>query len=164
MVDRSRTRIPETVRASELAEIIGVAPPTISHLAVAGRVVRRGTRYALAESVRAYCDHLRSPAARAGRHPDGPADPLKAERIRQAREAADKLALQNAAARGELLDRGEVEREWADILRRLRGAMLAVPTRAAGRLGHLTAHDLSELDHGIRAALAEAAQEPESDA
>ena len=42
--------------------------------------------------------------------------------------------------------------------------MLAVPTRAAGRLGHLTAHDLSELDRGIRAALAEAAQEPESGA
>ncbi len=150
-------QIPETVKASELAAILGVTPPTISHLASAGRIVKRGRRYALAESIRAYCDHLRSPAARAGRPADAPADPLKAERIRQAKESADKLALQNAAARAELLPSAEVEREWTDILRLVRTGMLALPSRLSGRLGHLTAHDLSEIDHEIRAVLTEAA-------
>ena len=114
-------------------------------------------RYPLPESVHAYVAHLKAPQSRAGRRADAPSDPLKAERIRQSREAADKLAIQNAASRRELLPARDVEATWASTLRNVRAGMLALPSRVALRLGHLTAHDLSEIDHEVRAVLSEAA-------
>jgi len=63
----------------------------------------------------------------------------------------------NARARGELAPLAEVEREWAGVLRDVRAALLALPSRAAARLGHLTPHDLSTLDHKVRAILLELA-------
>lgn len=154
--------LPE-VDSKTLAALLGLTQISVNRLAADGVVPSkrqgRSRRFPLPEAVTAYCDYMRSPESRPGLRAHEPTDPLKAERIRQAREAADKLALQNAQARAELLDRGAVEREWSDMLRRVRQAMLAVPTRVAGRLGHLTAHDLSELDHEIRAALTDAAKE-----
>jgi phage terminase Nu1 subunit (DNA packaging protein) len=44
--------------------------------------------------------------------------------------------------------------EWSDILRTVRAGMLAVPTRCAAQLPHLTAHDVSEIDCEVRAVLA----------
>jgi phage terminase Nu1 subunit (DNA packaging protein) len=161
MVDKTPTPLPDTIRATDLASFLGVTIASISRLQADGALVRQpgSARYLLAESVRGYIAYLKNPATRPGGRPHDPQDPLKAERIRQAKQAADKLELQNAAARGELLDRAEVEREWTDILRGVRAEMLALPSRISGRLGHLTAHDLSEIDHEIRRALAEAAQD-----
>jgi phage terminase Nu1 subunit (DNA packaging protein) len=65
------------------------------------------------------------------------------------------LAFKNAAARGELLDAGAVEREWSDILRCVRAGMLAVPSRAGARLPHLTPHDVAEIDTEVRDVLTE---------
>ena len=65
------------------------------------------------------------------------------------------VELKNARQRGALVECADVEREWMDLLRTLRTGMLAVPSRVAQRLPHLTAHDVSEIGAEIRAALAE---------
>jgi phage terminase Nu1 subunit (DNA packaging protein) len=54
-----------------------------------------------------------------------------------------------------MLDSAQVEREWSSILSGIRARLLAVPSRAAQRLPHLTAHDVAEVDREIRDALAE---------
>ena len=62
-----------------------------------------------------------------------------AERARLAKAQADAQELKNAALQGRLLDAGAVEA----ILRSVRAGMLAVPSRAAQQLPHLTTHDIS---------------------
>ena len=76
---------------------------------------------------------------------------------RQAKAAAEKLELQNAVARREMVRAADVESAWAGVLRDVRAAMLAIPSRVQSRIPRLTAHDVSELDLEIREALAEMA-------
>ena len=78
---------------------------------------------------------------------------VSTERARLARLQADSVELKNARARGSLLDAEAVEREWSAILASVRAGMLAVPSRCAARLPHLTPHDVNEIDAEVRAAL-----------
>ena len=67
------------------------------------------------------------------------------ERARLARAQAELAEAKLARQRGALLEADAVEREWADVLRTVRAGMLAVPSRVAQRLPHLTAHDVAEI-------------------
>jgi len=148
----------DSVSAEVLADILGVHERTIRDLATRGLVVKasRGA-YAKRESIRAYCHHLREMAAARGHH--APGNSLTAERVREAKERADNLALRNGQIRRELVAAAEVAREWSEILRMLRSRMLALPGRVQQRLGNLTPHDVATLDREIRDALAEMGNE-----
>lgn len=142
---------PETVTAGELAEWLGLTPNRVSALAREGVIPRDADkRYPLRASIRAYCEHARAGAT--GRRAD---TELAAEKLRLAREQADKIAFANARARGELIAAGEVERAWAGVLRDVRAAFLSMPSRAASKLGHLTPPDLAALDAEVRDVLIE---------
>jgi phage terminase Nu1 subunit (DNA packaging protein) len=150
----SAARQPSMDRISEadLADLIGVSTRRIRALASEGVIMRVGRGAAAfdrRDAVRAYCASMRDKASR------GVAvmDELKTEKIRQAREAADKLALQNAAARRELVPATEVQATWSGILRDVRASLLAVPSRCGAKLPHLTPHDVSEIDAELKAAL-----------
>ena len=129
-----------------LADLLGLQARRIRQLVSEGVLTKPLHRR---DSVRAYCGWLREKAQR------GVAvqDDLKAEKVRQAREAADKLALQNAASRGELVSTAEVESTWSGVLREVRSMMLAVPSRCGATLPHLTTHDVAAIDGEIKAAL-----------
>lgn len=146
---------PEMVSAAVLAEWLGLTPNRVSTLARDG-ILPRGddNLFPLRASVRAYADHARAGAL--GRRADVD---LTAQKLRLATENADKLALQNAKARGDLASLTDVERAWAGILRDVRAALLALPSRAAARLGHLSAHDVKTLDSEVRAVLEELSNE-----
>ena len=58
-------------------------------------------------------------------------------------------------AQGELIEAAAVEAEWSGVLRTVRVGMLAVPSRAAQRLPHLTAADVAVIDREVRDALTE---------
>ena len=79
--------------------------------------------------------------------------------MRLAREQADHIALKNATARHELVPAAAVEADWSGVLRTVRAGMLAVPSRCAARLPHLTAHDVAEIDAEVRAALTEVGED-----
>lgn len=150
----SAARQPSMGRISEaeLADLIGLTTRRIRALVTEGIIVKVGRGAAAfdrRDAVRAYCASMRDKASR------GVAvmDELKAEKIRQAREAADKLALQNAAARRELVPATEVQATWSAILRDVRASLLAVPSRCGAKLPHLTPHDVSEIDAELKAAL-----------
>jgi phage terminase Nu1 subunit (DNA packaging protein) len=73
--------------------------------------------------------------------------------LRQQRIAKQR---QNEIEAGTLVPAADVEREWTDLFRSVRDAMLAIPARAAQRVPHLSRIDLSEIDREIRNALTEA--------
>lgn len=138
------------ISAVELADWLGVSERSISDYARKGIIARSGPgKFMLRESVRAVAAHLREAASARGASSAG----LTAQRERIAREQADKLAMQNAAARREMVSAKAVADEWAGILRLVRSRMLATPSRIQQKLGHLSAHDLDTIDREIRDAL-----------
>lgn len=143
-----------TVTAGELASWLGLTPNRVSALARDGIIPRTPEkRFPLRAAVKAYCEHARAGAT--GRRTDSE---LAAEKLRVAKANADKLELANAKARGEMIAAAEVERAWSGVLRDVRAAFLALPSRAAGKLGHLTPHDLAALDAEVRDVLMELAE------
>jgi len=142
------------VSAKDLAKVIGVKDRTVREFADRGLVIRtsRG-RYRLIESVRTYCDHIRTTAS--GRGGEDEAKTLTSERTRLAREQADQTALKNAALRRELVPAAEVEREWSEVLRRVRSGCVAIPSRIRQSMAHLTAHDVQVIDAEVRTVLTE---------
>lgn len=139
---------PDTVTAGELAEWLGLTPNRVSALAREGVIPRDAhKRFPLRASIRAYCDHARAGAT--GRRAD---TELAAEKLRLAREQADKIAFANARARGELLDAREVATAWRGVVVDLRAALLAVPGRVATRLG-MNREATAALDDEIRVAM-----------
>lgn len=142
------------VATGELADWLGVTERAISDYARKGIITRSAPgKFMLRESVRAVTAHLRDAASARG----GSSAGLTAQRERIAREQADKLEMQNAAARRELLPAKQVADEWASILRLVRSRMLATPSRIQQQLGHLSAHDLDVIDRELRDALEELA-------
>lgn len=147
--------LPDVLTAAELGQWLNLAAPRISALAREGRIPRRADgRFDLQAAIRGYVESLRlkSGASALASNPE-----LNAEKIRLARANAEKVEAANARARGELAALSDVEREWAGILRDVRAALLALPSRAAARLGHLTPHDVAMLDREVRAVLEELA-------
>lgn len=82
---------------------------------------------------------------------------LLAEKVRLSRAQADKLEIANAAARRELLPAAAVEAEWANVLRDVRAALLALPSRIGSRLPALTPHDIGVIEREVRDVLTEMA-------
>ncbi len=140
-----RTENDNLVDAAKLAEWLGLTPNRVSALARDGVIPRTADkRFNLQAAIRAYCEHARAGAT--GRRVDSE---LAAEKLRAAKATAEKLELQNAKARGDLLDGKQVANEWRSIITDLRAAVLAVPSRVASRVG-LDRAATAALDFEIR--------------
>ena len=83
---------------------------------------------------------------------EGHGESAVVERGRLAAAQAELAALRVATHRGELLDAGEVEREWIAILTAVRAGCLAIPSRIGSRL-HLSPADVAEVEAEVRAVL-----------
>lgn len=95
-----------------------------------------------------------------GRPPSERAAELKAATLARGKLAYAQARLTETKLRklsGELVEAAAVEAEWADVLRTVRAGMLAVPSRVAVRLPHLSRADVTEIEAEIRAALTEIA-------
>jgi phage terminase Nu1 subunit (DNA packaging protein) len=136
-----------------MAGILGISARALKDMVARGTLTRERAGFPLADTVRSYCGHLRGVAS--GRGGEEQVHDLTKERARLAKEQADGHELKNRIARGELLDAGETELRWADMLRSFRSRMLAVPSRCRVRLGHLTVTDVDVIDREIRDGLAE---------
>lgn len=143
------------VTTSEMAALLGVHPNTLPRLANEGKLHRapkgRG-HYWRQASVSTYCNHLRDVAGNKGLSEN---IDLTAERARLAKEQADKVALQNAALRAEMVDVRTVEATWLSASTAARRRLLAIPSRMrnAGLEPDLSAR----LDREMRMALTDLA-------
>lgn len=142
----------ETLDERGMAALTRLSLSQVRTKAREGHFVRASrARYDVAESVGRYIEHLRAIASRAG--PASAGDELKAEKLRLTRAQADKEETRVARERGELVAADAVTREWASLLRDVRNALLAVPSRCGATLGHLTATDIATIEREIRTAL-----------
>lgn len=140
------------VTESDLAAHWGVSTRQVRKLLSEGVIQKADTRhFDRTSATQSYIRRLIDQATRKS-NPE-----LTAEKLRLTRESADKIAIANELARGELVLAKLVEITWTGILRDVRAAMLAIPTRAAQRLPHLTATDLEILEREVRDALQEMA-------
>ena len=139
----------DAVSAAIVGEWIGLTANRVNTLARDGRLMRNADgSFALKDTVRAYCEFTRSTArGRPVADPD-----LKDAKLKLAREQADKLAIANAKARGDLLHAGRVANEWARVLTDVRAGVLAIPQRIAAECG-LSREATAALDREIGAAL-----------
>ena len=142
--------IPATMTEVEIAAFLGIATSQVRTKTKDGILVKGGrARWDVRASLHGYLSRLREGAVKGGPQ----SDQLKVEKLRLAREQADKLEIANAAARGDMVRAADVEREWSNVLRDVRSTMLAVPSRVGSKLAHLSAHDVAEIDSEIKAAL-----------
>lgn len=144
--------IPAIVTRGELRALLGVSETRSRDLAARVWVKVGRDRYDARASIAAHVADMGMEAKRSA------TPELDAEKLRLAREQADKLALANAKARGDLLDAADVAREWASVLRDVRAAVLAAPSRIGSRLPHLSAHDVGEIGRELAAALSDLAE------
>lgn len=148
------TTLPEIVHESQMASLLGISRQAIGEQVRNGILKRSGrAQFDLAASIKAYCTHLREHAARAGRPTAAGNEELKAERLRLTKAQAEAQEAKNRLAAGEMVSADAVSREWQSILRDVRAAVLAVPSRYGATMPHLTANDVATLDREIRAAL-----------
>ena len=156
---REKSEIPAEVSAATLGELLGITGNRVNALGRDGvlpRVQRGGVfAYTLPDAVVAYVDWARDNPR--GRRVKDPA--LADEKHRLAKEQADKIALQNARARGDLLEASAVRAEWLTVAADLRARLFAVRARIAVRLG-LDRATAAALDSELRKALSEIAAEP----
>jgi len=75
-------------------------------------------------------------------------------RLKKAR--ADKVEMENAVARRELIPADEVVETWVDFVTACRSRLLAIPT---GLAPHLVGRDKSEISAAVKAAVVEALEE-----
>lgn len=144
------------IGGADLCELLDISPAALTDFHQRGLAVKLGhDAYDLGATVRAYTGHLRGIAA--GRGGEEHVNTLTSERARLAKEQADAQAMKNAALRGDLVAAAEVVREWGDVLRKVRAAMLAVSSRLRSALPHLTAADAATIDREIRDSLTELA-------
>lgn len=139
----------DAISERDLANLLGVTPRQIRSLATDG-VLRRvdSATYAISQAVPAYIGRLRDIR---GKQSAGDAE-HKVERTRVAKAQADKIELENAVRRGEMIPVSDVRREWLTIATDLRSALLAIPLRVSARMG-LSREASATLDTEIRQAL-----------
>lgn len=140
------------IGGADLCELLGISPAALTDLRHRGIAARLGhDAYDLKATVRAYTAHLRGVASARGGEEHVLA--LTTERARLAKEQADAQAIKNAALRRDLVPAADVTREWAEVLRKVRAGVLAVPSRLRASLPHLAAADLLAVDTELRKTL-----------
>lgn len=141
----------------EFGRHVGITQQAVADLVGRGVIhqVGRG-KIDLDEARLAYCAHLRSVAGNKSGDPDADLD-LTAERARKAKEEADKLEMQNAQMRGDLLARTDVDAAVVAAFARVRARMIGVPSKVAPVV--VTLDVPAEAESIVRKAIYEALRE-----
>jgi phage terminase Nu1 subunit (DNA packaging protein) len=148
-----------TISQQDLAVLLDLTPRRIRQLATAGVIPKTGLgKHPLRDSVRAYCRHVREIAA--GRGGEDEQLTLSRERARHAAESANKIALQNAQTRGEVISVDDVIRLWSDTLALVRGRILSLATDIGMELPILSRHDILTIDGLLRSCLEDLSNAP----
>jgi phage terminase Nu1 subunit (DNA packaging protein) len=144
----------QTVSAGELADLLATTEKTLSAWAKSGVVTRVSHgKSALLPSIRGFARHVKS---RAGGG-EAAVAAVASERGSLLRVQRQRAELELAREEGKLLKLADVAAHWSAILRTLRSACLAIPTRVASRVSGLSREAVYEIDQEIRLALTEMA-------
>lgn len=124
----------KVVSLTDLCEILGVVPMTISRLEERGfPCIERGSgrnpsKYDTQECIQWLIKHEMRKLTQT---PDGQFLNYEEERARLTREQADKVAMENEQRRQRLVDSDDVGMHWGKIISNAKTRLLAIPTKAA---------------------------------
>jgi len=152
-----------TATQSELAGLVGISQQAVAKFLAGAKVPRSGRGQIDAKAfLHAYCAHLREQAA--GRAPlledegdDGETFDLVKQRARLAKAQADRVEMDNALRRTQMVLAAAVTVGWQTIFVHVRAKMLSLPTKMAAMLAGLTtpAEILEKLTEAVHEALEE---------
>jgi phage terminase Nu1 subunit (DNA packaging protein) len=143
---KAKTKADGIGNATELADLLGISSMEVTKLgATLAHATTRG-RYRLQASVKNYCENIRRAAT--GRESDA-----VMQRRRMLKAQGDLAETRAAIESGTLLDAAAVEARWSGVCRLVCAQAMAVPSRVAAQLPHLSRGDIRDIDDIIRAAL-----------
>ena len=133
-------RIKATGDAAELADLLSLSAKDVAKLASSGVLARDNARgrYRLKASVKNYCENIRTAAT-------GREGGSVTERRRLLKAQGDLAELRAKIDSGALLQSAEVEAGWSSTLRTVRSFTMAIPSRAAALLPHLSRADVGAI-------------------
>jgi len=144
---------------AEVADHLDLSRQAVGDLVRRGIFESKGPRGLDIDDCRVrYVRHLRAMAAGwKGEDEDGEVLDLTAERARKAKEEADRLEMQNAQMRRELLPRADVDAAVIEDYSRVRARLLNVPSKVAPLVAAAT--EPREAEGLVKRAIYEALQE-----
>jgi phage terminase Nu1 subunit (DNA packaging protein) len=144
--------VPDSLVTSvQLARILRMSVSRVEALAAQGTFVRFKTgQFLLAASVGPYVEKLRTVAS-------GRETPVSKSKERLAEAQAAIAEHKQQMLRGEFIPVAEHERRLTDVCRYLRGGILALPSRIAGHLPHMTKSEVALMDAEVRDVLSQLA-------
>ncbi|MEX6507449.1 terminase small subunit [Jiella sp. M17.18] len=137
------------LKTAELAKLLGLSVRRVNQLAKDGIAIK--TAPGRFDGPKSIANFIESKTI--GDDAKAAALDLNAEKARLAKLQADGHEIKNAALRGDLVEAEAVAREWADILRRVRAGIMAVPSRVRSRNPALSATDIETMYRELRDAL-----------
>lgn len=123
-----------SVDVQAIAKALNLTPRRVQQLKAEGLPsVGRG-QYELGPCMAWYIRYLQNALEKRGPNINPDTPDLLAEKTRLAREQGDKLAIENAISRGELVYADDVVNTWADHISSAKAKLLAMPTKLAPQL------------------------------
>lgn len=122
------------VNVDAIAKALNLTTRRVHQLKAEGLpTVGRG-QYELGPCMAWYIRYLQNALEKRGPNINPDTPDLLAEKTRLAREQGDKLAIENAISRGELVYADDVVNTWADHISSAKAKLLAMPTKLAPQL------------------------------
>lgn len=151
--------LPETCNRADLAVLLDIGVRGVTELAATGVLVPAAQRgfYQTLPSIHAYIGKLRKQAAGRGGELS-----LNDERAKREKIGREREEIELAQLRGEVLTLDELSSAWPALCLKVRGILLAFPSKARGLVPHLTAHDQEKLRQMAVDGLNELADEVEA--
>ena len=123
-----------SVDVNAIAKALNLTPRRVQQLKAEGLPSAGRGQYELGPCMAWYIRYLQNALEKRGPagHPETP--DLIAERTRLAKEQGDKLAIENAIKRGELVYASNVISVWSEHISNARSKLLSLPTKVAPQL------------------------------
>lgn len=123
-----------SVNVEAVAKALNLTPRRVQQLKAEGLpTVGRG-QYELGPCMAWYIRYLQGKLDKLGPNTNAETPDLVAEKTRLAKEQGDKIALENAIKRGQLVYADEVERVWADHISSAKSKILVIPSKLGPQL------------------------------
>ena len=116
-----------TVPTKSICKLFNLTDARISQLAQQGIIKKEGRgRWALYDTIHAYITYLQTRKINQWDSDENPSD-IKKEQLRRTKEEADKLELQNARTRGELVEVSRVVQMGEKVMAAMKTKILNAP-------------------------------------
>lgn len=154
-------KFPDVCSKTDLSVLLGVSIRTLTDLAATGVLVtapKKGT-YLTKPSVQNYVKKLQLAASNRA---EEQRNPLNDEKLLTERVTREIQEMKLAQIKGEVLSLDEVSENWSSFARKVKTAVLAIPTKLRQKLPHLTNADGDVMRKTVRRILQDLAKEVEA--